>query len=449
MSRFDYDFIVVGGGSGGIAAAKRAAAHGARVALIEHDRLGGTCVNRGCVPKKMLWNASSIAGAINDARAYGFSVGDARLDWSALARLRSTHIARLNALYGRGLDVAEVKHVPGTARFVDAQTVEVENQRLRANHILIATGSRPERPPLPGAELGLTSDEFFELDRQPERVAIVGGGYIAVEFAGLLQGLGSAVSMFLRGDELLTRFDVSIRQTLTDEMRAHGVNFITCANIAAVERDGTQLRLRLTGGDEHGHLDALIWAVGRRPNTADLRLANAGVAVDGRGAVGVDEWQNTNVAGVYAIGDVTERLPLTPVAIAAGRRLADRLFGGQTDAKLDYDLVPTVVFSHPPVGTVGLSEADARAAFGNSVKIYQTRFTPLYYAFHERKPMTVMKLVTVGAKEKIVGAHVVGLAADEMIQGFAVAIKMGATKADFDNTVAIHPTSAEEFVLLR
>lgn len=449
MSTTDYDFIVIGGGSGGIAAAKRAAAHGARVALIEHDRLGGTCVNRGCVPKKMLWNASSIAGVISDARAYGFAVGEARLDWSALTQLRSTHIARLNEVYGRGLDVAEVKHIPGTASFVDVRTVEVASQRLRANHILIATGSRPERPPLPGAELGMISDDFFDMAKQPERVAIVGGGYIAVEFAGLLQGLGSAVSMFLRGDELLSRFDVSVRQTLTDEMRAHGVNFITCANIAAVERDGEHLRVRLTDGEEHGHLDALIWAIGRRPNTADLRLANAGVTVDARGAVGVDEWQNTNVAGIYAVGDVTERLPLTPVAIAAGRRLADRLFGGQTDAKLDYDLVPTVVFSHPPVGTVGLSEADARAAYGNSVKIYQTRFAPLYYAFHERKPMTVMKLVTAGPKEKIVGAHVVGLAADEMIQGFAVAIKMGATKADFDNTVAIHPTSAEEFVLLQ
>lgn len=449
MTAETFDLIVVGGGSGGIAAAKRARGHGARVALIERDRLGGTCVNRGCVPKKILWNAASIAAAIGDARDYGFAIDAAPFDWGEFTRSREAYIARLNDMYRRGLDVAGVTTIDGTATFVDAHTIEVGKRRLSAPHVLIATGSRPEIPPVDGGTLGITSDGFFALDRQPRHAAIVGGGYIAVEFAGALQALGSSVTMLLRGNELLTRFDAGIRQTLMDEMRAHGVNFITCASIKRIERAGTALNIVLDNGESHSGFDALIWATGRRANADSVGLERTGVALGERGEVCVDKFQNTNVSGVYAIGDVTDRVPLTPVAIAAGRRLADRLFGGQPQAKLDYELIPTVVFSHPPVGTVGLSETDARAAYGNSVKVYQTRFTPLYYAFSEYKPTTLMRLVTVGPHEKVIGAHIVGLAADEMIQGFAVAIKMGATKADFDNTVAIHPTSAEEFVLLR
>lgn len=449
MTAESFDFVVIGGGSGGIAAAKRASAHGARVALIERDRLGGTCVNRGCVPKKIMWNAAGIAAAIGDARGYGFAVEAAPFDWGTLTRAREGYIARLNDMYRRGLDVAAVTLIEGMATFVDAHTIEAGKRRLTAAHVLIATGSRPEVPAVAGGTLGITSDGFFALDEQPRHAAIVGGGYIAVELAGVLQNLGTAVTMLLRGDELLTRFDAGIRQALMDEMRAHGVNFITCAGIARIERAGTTLRVTLDNGEAHSGFDTLIWATGRRGYTDGFGLERAGVALGERGEIRVDEFQNTNVSGVYAIGDVTDRVPLTPVAIAAGRRLADRLFGGQPQAKLDYALIPTVVFSHPPVGTVGTSEADACAAYGNSVKVYQTRFTPLYHAFSEHKPTTLVKLVTVGPREKVVGAHIVGLAADEMIQGFAVAIKMGATKADFDNTVAIHPTSAEEFVLLR
>lgn len=449
MTAEAFDFIVVGGGSGGIAAAKRASAHGARVALIERDRLGGTCVNRGCVPKKIMWNAASIAAAIGDARDYGFAIDSAPFDWGAFTRTRENYIARLNDIYRRGLDVAAVTTIDGTATFFDAHTVEIGKRRLTAAHVLIATGSWPEIPPVTGGALGITSDGFFALDRQPRHAAVVGGGYIAVELAGVLQGLGTAVTMLLRGNELLTRFDADVRQALMDEMRAHGVNFITGASIARVDRAGAILSIALDNGEAHSGFDTLIWATGRRGYTDGFGLERTGVALGERGEVRVDEFQNTNVASVYAIGDVTDRVPLTPVAIAAGRRLADRLFGGQPQAKLDYELIPTVVFSHPPVGTIGLSEADARTAYGDSVKVHQARFTPLYYACSDSKPTTLMKLVTVGPREKVIGAHIVGLAADEMIQGFAVAIKMGATKADFDNTVAIHPTSAEEFVLLR
>lgn len=445
-----FDLVVIGGGSGGIATARRAGGHGAKVALIERDRIGGTCVNRGCVPKKVMWHAASVAETIEDARDYGFDVEAKGFDWARLRAAREAYLERLNGIYHRGLDASGVTEIAGTARFVDAHTVEVNGERLEGNHVLIATGSRPEIPDVAGAELGITSDGFFELTRQPRRVVVIGGGYIAVELAGLLDSLGSEVSLLLRGETLLTRFDASVRDTLMEEMQKHGISILTSVRLQGVERDGDALALCIGSGERVTGYDTVIWATGRKPNTDGLNLEATGVRTNERGEIVVDGYQNTNVPNVYAVGDVTGRLPLTPVAIAAGRRLADRVFGGKPESRLDYANVPTVVFSHPPIGTVGMTEEEARELYGEAgVKVYQTRFTPMYHALTRRRVPTVMKLVTIGEREKIVGCHVIGLFADEIIQGFAVAVKMGATKSDFDNTVAIHPTSAEEFVTMR
>lgn len=446
----EYDFLVIGGGSGGLAAAKRAAAHGARTALIERGRLGGTCVNRGCVPKKLMFNAASIAEMLRDARGYGFDFGANGFNWSRLKTARDAYVERLNAIYRRGLTSAGVTEISGEARFFDAHSVDVGGTRLRANHILIATGAYRDRPDIPGADLGITSDGFFEIDTQPNCVLIVGGGYVAVELAGIFHSLGSEVTLLLRGERLLARFDASLRDVLLEEMEESGISVMRPAQIAAVESDGDGLAVHLERAHRMSGFDTVIWATGQRANTAQLALDRTGVAVDEHGFVTTDDYQNTNVPGIYAVGDVTPRLALTPVAIAAGRRLADRLFGGEPEARLDYANVPTVVFSHPPIGTVGLTEDEARELYGiNDVKVYESRFTSLYYAVTEQHPPTLMKLVTVGPREKVVGCHLIGRGVDEIIQGFAVAVKMGATKADLDNTVAIHPTSAEELVTMR
>ena len=445
-----WDYLVIGGGSGGIASARRAAEHGARVALVEAGRLGGTCVNVGCVPKKIMWNAAVIAGCLADAEGYGFDVDVAGFDWGKLKAGRDAYVERLNGIYARNLERSGVTRITGHARFVAPGEVEVGGERHAAEHVLIATGGRPRVPPVPGAELGITSDGFFALSERPRRVAIVGAGYIAAEIAGVLHSLGSEVTLLLRHQELLRRFDVTLRQTLMHEMAAQGINVLSCIHLARVERtaDGT-LALCGSTGEALSGLDALIWAVGRDPSTEGLGLDAIGVAVDDAGHVRVDEWQNTTQKGSYAVGDVTGKWPLTPVAIAAGRRLADRLFGGQPDARLEYDDIPSVVFSHPPIGTVGLTEDDARERWGDAVKIYASRFTNLYHAVTPTKTASVVKLVVVGSEQKVVGVHVIGIGADELIQGFAVAVRMGATKADFDRTVAIHPTAAEEVVTLR
>lgn len=451
MTAKPYDLLVIGAGSGGIAAARRAAAHGARTAIIEHGTIGGTCVNRGCIPKKMMWNAAGIAETLRDAGDYGFDITMRDFDWARIKRARDGYIERLNGIYQRGLETANVEYIPGRARFHDPTTLTVDNTRFTSTHVLIATGGRPEVPALPGAELGITSDDFFELERQPRRVMVVGGGYIAVELAGLLNSLGSEVSLLLRGETLLRKFDEAVRDALMEQMQEHGINILTCIGLTHLEREPSGA-LALCGARDFkiSGFDHVLWAIGRRPNTEDLGLERAGVTLDARGHVVTDAFQNTNIAGVYAVGDVTGRALLTPVAIAAGRALADRLFGGLPDARLDYDNIPTVVFSHPPIGAVGLTEGEARERYGDdAVKVYQTRFTPLYHAITERKPHTLMKLIVMGERERVVGCHLVGLNADEIIQGFAVAIKMGATKTDLDRTVAIHPTSAEELVLLR
>ncbi len=444
-----YDYLVIGAGSGGLASARRAARHGAKVALVAGGPLGGTCVNAGCVPKKIMWNAAECAEWLADAADYGFVVEAPRFDWLKLKQARDAYIERLNAIYARNVQLDGIELVAGRGRFVAANAVEVGERRLDAKAVLIATGGRPSVPAVPGAELGFTSDQFFELTARPESVAVVGGGYIAVELAGVLAALGSDVTLLLRGERLLNGFDEMLSATLASEMSASGINLIAAQQLLSVTREvnGT-LTLAAGHGKRHSGFDALLWATGRMPNTAGLGLETAGVELGLNGEVCVDAFQNTNVAGVHAVGDVTGKLQLTPVAIAAGRRLADRLFGGAPDAHLDYENVPSVVFSHPPIGSVGLTEVEAREQYGDEVKVYTTRFTNMRFGVTSRKPKTAMKLVCVGPTEKVVGLHTIGAGSDELLQGFAVAIKLGATKADFDRTVAIHPTAAEELVTL-
>ena len=444
-----FDLISIGGGSGGLACAQRAAEYGARAAVIESHRLGGTCVNVGCVPKKVMWNAVSVALSLADARDYGFSVNAGGNDWLELKRKRDAFVLRLNGIYERNLEAKGVAYVRGAARFVDKGTVEVNGERMTARHIVIATGGKPIVPKLPGAEHGITSDGFFELEQRPRRVAVVGSGYVACELAGAFHELGAYVELFIRKDHVLKSFDAMLGKSLMREMRAQGMKIHEHVVPAALRDESGLKTLVALDGREFGGFDCLLWAVGRGANVAGLHLDRSGAAQDDGDFVATDDFQNTNVPGLYAIGDVSGRAALTPVAIAAGRRLSDRLFGGQPDRRLEYRMIPTVVFTHPPIGTVGASEAEARAQYGDAVKVYVADFTPMYHALTTRKSHTDMKLVCVGPEQRIVGCHIVGTGADEMLQGFAVAIRMGATKQDFDDTVAIHPTSAEELVTMR
>ncbi|MBK7251790.1 MAG: glutathione-disulfide reductase [Gammaproteobacteria bacterium] len=447
----DFDLLVVGGGSGGLACAQRAADHGARVLLAESGRLGGTCVNVGCVPKKVMWNAAGLAQAIRDAPEYGFSVDLRGHDWAALKRGRDDYVVRLNGIYERNLERRKVELVRGHARLAGPGAIEVGGRRISAPHIVLATGGRPMRPDVPGAGLGITSDGFFELAHRPERVALVGSGYIAVELAGIFAALGSRTTLVLRHGHVLRGFDAMLAESALAMLREAGVELVTQGVPESLSREAEgALDLSLADGRTVGAVDALIWAIGREPLTSDLGLEMAGVTRHALGFVRTDAWQASNVPGIYAVGDVTGRAALTPVAIAAGRRLADRLFGGQADRRLDYTCIPTVIFGHPPIGTVGLTEIEARARHGDdAVRVYRSSFVPMYHALTAHKPRTEMKLVTVGSEERIVGCHVIGPGADEMLQGFAVAVRMGARKRDFDDTVAIHPTSAEEFVTMR
>ena len=451
MTGAHFDFLAIGGGSGGIASAIRAAGHGARAAVIEHGRLGGTCVNVGCVPKKLMWYAASLGHALDDYAGYGFDVSRDGFSWPALKRARDAYVERLNGIYARNLENAGVVRYEGTARFVGPRTVEAGGARLSADHVVIATGGVPMVPSTPGAELGITSDGFFALDERPRKAVVTGSGYVAVELAGVLRALGSEVVMVLRRDRVLRAFDEMLGAELMAAMRADGIEIRTGATLERIERDGRRgaLTVRVSGSAPIGGADTVLWAVGRAPNVASLDPAAAGVETAPNGAIVVDEFQRTGAEGVYAIGDVTGRAPLTPVAIAAGRRLADRLFGGQADRKLGYDCIPTVVFTHPPIGTVGATEAQARAGHGDAVRVYRTRFDSMYHAFSDHPRKTAMKLVTVGEDERVAGCHVIGEGADEMMQGFAVAVRMGARKRDLDDTVAIHPTSAEELVTMR
>lgn len=450
-----YDLIAIGAGSGGLSVVEKAAKHGAKCAVVEvNDDLGGTCVNRGCVPKKVMWFAANLAHAQHDAQDYGFATVPGKLDWGKLVNKRDNMIGGITDWYMDSfLSEAGIDLIQGQARFVDAKTLDVNGETYTADHIVISTGGRPIVPTdIPGAEHGISSDGFFELEEQPAKVAVVGGGYIALELAGVLNALGSETHMLHQGFPVLIGFDSLMQKTLRTQMEHDGIVFNDTAKIASVEKqaDG-KLTVNYADGSTLSDLDQLLWAIGRKTNTDDIGLENIGLELAPGGFIDVNDYQETSVPGVYAIGDIINKrgVQLTPVAIAAGRRLGDRLFGGMKDRKLDYSLIPTVMFTHPPIGTIGLSEEAAREKYGDAVKVYSTEFTPMYYSFVKHKAKTAMKLVVVGEDEKIVGCHAIGLGVDEMMQGFAVAIRMGATKQDFDDTIAIHPVSAEEMVTMK
>jgi glutathione reductase (NADPH) len=444
-----YDLFVIGGGSGGVAHGRRAAEYGARVAVADYGPLGGTCVNVGCVPKKVMWYTASLAHHFEHAADYGFDIDVQGHDFSGLKTRRDAYVKRLNGIYEKLLDNSKVDYIAGIARFVDAHTVAVGDTEYTADRIVIATGGRPSVPEISGAELGITSDDFFELEERPRRVLVVGSGYISVELTGVLNALGSDVQLLIRKDSVVRSFEEMLGTELMAAMRADGVTIETRVIPRSLEQTNDGIVLHATDDRRFGPADCVLWAIGREPNTTGLDVEKAGVATGEWGTIPTDDFQQTNVEHIYALGDVTGRPALTPVAIAAGRRLADRLYGGMDGRHLDYKLIPTVIFSHPPMGTVGLSEAQARAEHGDAVKVYTSGFTAMYYALGEKKHRSSMKLITVGDDERIVGCHVIGDGADEMMQGFAVAIRMGATKSDFDDTVAIHPTSSEELVTMR
>ena len=447
----EYDYIVIGGGSGGIASANRAAMHGAKVILFEGKEVGGTCVNVGCVPKKVMWYGAQVAETLHRyAGEYGFDVTLNKFDFATLKANRQAYIDRIHGSYERGFDSNGVERVYEYARFVDPHTVEVAGERYTAPHILIATGGHALYPNIPGSEYGITSDGFFELDEVPKRTAVIGAGYIAVEVAGVLNALGSDTHLFVRKDRPLRTFDKDIIDVLVDEMAKSGPTLHTHANATEVVKNADDSLTISFDNGETVTVDCLIWAIGRAANTSGYGLEKTGVELTERGNVYSDAFENTSVPGIYALGDVTGKLDLTPVAIKAGRQLSERLFNNKADAKLDYTDVATVVFSHPVIGSVGLTEEKAIAKYGSeNIKVYKSSFTPMYTALANIRQPSTMKLVTLGEDEKIIGLHGIGYGVDEMIQGFSVAIKMGATKADFDNTVAIHPTGSEEFVTMR
>ena len=448
MASFDHDLFVVGAGSGGVRAARISAGYGARVAVAESFRVGGTCVIRGCVPKKLLVYASRFAGEFADAAGFGWTVGETRFDWSKLRAAKDAEIGRLEAAYGGNLDRAGVAIVRERAELVDAHRVRlVDSGRIvTAERILIATGARPYLPALPGIEHALTSNEIFDLPSLPARVAVVGGGYIAVEFASLLAGLGVAVALVYRGEQILRGFDRDLRDKLALALGKRGVTIRTGAAVAAIDKTAAGLALRLAGGDVLA-ADVVLYATGRVPNTGGLGLEAAGVALDDKGAIRVNAASETNVPSIYAVGDVTDRAQLTPVAIREGHAFADSVFGGR-DSIADHSLIPTAVFTTPELGTIGLTEEQAVARFA-AVDVYKTEFRPMRNILAGRDERTFMKIVVDAASDRVLGVHLLGEGAGEMIQLVGIALTMGATKRDFDRTMAVHPTAAEELVTLR
>lgn len=447
----DFDYICIGAGSGGIASANRAGMYGQKVALIEAKQVGGTCVNVGCVPKKTMWYGAQVAEMIGKyATDYGFDITMNQFDWKTLVASRQAYIKRIHGSYDKVLAANNVTVVDGFARFLDKTTVEVNGNKYTARHILIATGGRPSIPEIPGAELGIDSNGFFDLQEQPKRVAVVGAGYIAVELAGVLHSLGSETHLVVRKESPLRSFDPMLIDSLMDQMAEDGLTLHTGSIPKQVSKDSKgSLHIQFENGLEL-EVDCLIWAIGREPATDDINLEAAGVETDQRGYIKVDEFQNSSTAGIYAVGDNIGKIDLTPVAVKTGRQLSERLFNNKPDAKMDYDTVPTVVFSHPPIGTIGLTEPEAIEKYGQeNIKVYTSSFAAMYTAITSHRQMTRMKLICTGADERVVGLHGIGYAMDEILQGFGVAIKMGATKADFDSCVAIHPTSAEEYVTMR
>ncbi|WP_199609653.1 glutathione-disulfide reductase [Flocculibacter collagenilyticus] len=445
-----YDYIAIGGGSGGIASANRASRYGKKCAIVEARHLGGTCVNVGCVPKKAMWFAGQIADAVKYAPDYGFDLTQNNFNWRTLVESREAYIDRIHKSYDNVLDKNGVDVINGFAKFIDKNTIDVDGKTYTADHILIATGGRPIIPNIPGAEHGIDSDGFFELEEQPKRTAVIGAGYIAVELAGVFHALGTETHLAVRKHKPLRGFDDMLSDTLVEVMEQDGPTLHTHSTPQSLEKhpDGS-ITIHLEEGKSIGPVDCVVWAIGREPATDNLQLENVGIKLDDDGYIPTDKYQNTRVDNVYAVGDNTGRAQLTPVAVAAGRRLSERLFNNKPDEHLDYNNIATVVFSHPPIGTVGLTEEEAKQEYGEeNVKVYKSQFTAMYQAMTQHRQPTRMKLVCIGEEEKVVGIHGIGFTMDEIIQGFSVALKMGATKADLDSTVAIHPTSAEEFVTM-
>jgi len=451
-----YDYLVIGGGSGGLASSRRASSYGAKAAIIESGNIGGTCVNVGCVPKKIMWYAATHQENIHDLQDYGFEIQQTGFNWKKIKESRDAYIKRLHGIYYGNLEKDKVEHekLHGRAKFVGPNRVSVNGTEYTADKILIAVGSKPKKMDIPGEEHTIDSDGFFQLEDLPKKTVVVGAGYIAVELAGILNALGSDTTMIIRNEVFLRPFDAYVRDAVFEQTKANGVKVTTKSTVTEVTNNNGKKTVHVKG--ENGakstieDVDCVLIAVGRSADIDDLGLDAAGVELDDTKHIKVNEWQETNVKNVFAIGDVCGRAELTPVAIAAGRRLSDRIFGGKTESKMDYDNIPTVVFSHPPLGTVGISEEEAKKKHGEAnIKIYKAAFTPMYHAVTSRKSKTAIKLVCLGKEEKVIGCHLMGIGADEMLQGFAVAVKMGATKADLDATVAIHPTSAEEVVTLR
>jgi len=446
-SKKEYDLIVIGAGSGGLAAAQRAAEHKQRVAIIEMDQLGGTCVNRGCIPKKIYWYAAEFAYDLKHSENLGFEINNIQHNWQTLQQNSRQYIEKLNQMYRRNLSQKNIEIIAGQASFRSAKEISVGGKSLTAKQIIVACGAIPVVPDLPGAELGITSDDFFELKNLPKKTIIVGSGYIAVELAGILNSLGSDVKLLARKKSILRKFDQSIQSAVINYLVESGIEVNFNTNVLSVNEHNKQLRVQ-TDNKEHVSVDALLWAVGRKPLVSGLGLERTKVIKNKNNFIKVDQHQTTNEPNIHAIGDVVGNHELTPVAIAAGRILSDRLFSDK-EGWLEYKNIPTVIFAHPPVGTVGINEEEARATYGNKIKVYEATFVSLRHSLSGISSKALVKLVCLGQEETVIGCHVVGQGADELLQGFAVAVKIGARKKDLDNTVAIHPTLAEELVTLR
>lgn len=460
---YDYDLFVIGAGSGGLAASRRAAAFGARVAVAEADLIGGTCVNRGCTPKKMMVYAADFSGLFRDAEGFGWSPIDSQFDWQKLIAVKDQELKRLNQIFFQRLEEAGVKFIPGFASFLDPHTLDVNGVTFTADKILVAVGGKPALPPIPGVEHGITSDDIFHLTKQPQKIAILGGGYIGVEFASILNGMGSQVMLIVRGDRILSRFDHDLQTAVQEGMMRHGIQILTETTVKRIDRDEAGIHLTLSGNKSDAlTVDTVLLATGRVPNLHGLGLQNAGLhmvkgseqcesEISGycvKDAIAVDAFSRTVQPHIFAVGDCTNRVNLTPVAIAEGRAFVDSEFGN-SPRSIEYEYIPSAVFTRPEAATVGLTEAAARSQFGDVIQCYCTTFRPLYHTLSQRDEKTLIKLVVEQKADRVLGAHVVGEGAAEMIQGIALALNLGATKKDFDRTIGIHPSSAEEFFTLR
>jgi len=448
---YDFDLFVIGAGSGGIATARRAAQYGAKVGIVEYDRLGGTCVNRGCVPKKLMVYAAHFPGYFEESAGYGWKVGETSFNWETMITAVNEEVTRLNGIYQKMLDNSGVKLYTGYGKFIDSHTIAIADEKVTAEKILIAVGGKPTKPEeIPGIEHAITSDDIFHLKEQPKKIVILGGGYIGAEFACILNGLGTEVIQIIRGNKILRGFDEDLRSEIQEGMERHGIRIINHAKNAAIAKTDSGLEIKITTKESEetivtDHIS--LAATGRIPNLENLGIENTQVEVV-KGAIAVNEYSQTAEEHIYAVGDCTDRINLTPVAIGEGRALADTHWGGQS-RQMSYENIPTAVFTYPEAATVGLTEAEARAKYGDAVKIYRSKFRPMYYTLAGKEEKTMMKLIVDSNTDKVLGAHMVGDSSAEIIQGVAIAVKMGATKANFDATVGIHPSSAEEFVTMR